>query len=203
MPDIRYWFVDENGLRAISLVVTGADSATVGNVANELANQMKRLPAIANVVADASLDRPELRILPRIGPGRSLGVSTESLSETDPGRHHRRRRPGAGQVRHRRPAIPVRVQLTDDARSDSQKLEQMRVPMGRGGDMPLSLIADIELGQGPTSIRRYDRERQAAVASDLIGNSALGDAMKGYSTLPVMKSLPKASASSSPATPKA
>ena len=27
IPDIRYWFVDENGLRAISLVVTGTDSA--------------------------------------------------------------------------------------------------------------------------------------------------------------------------------
>ena len=27
VPDIRYWFVDENGLRAVSLVVTGADSA--------------------------------------------------------------------------------------------------------------------------------------------------------------------------------
>ena len=28
IPDIRYWFVDENGLRAISLVVTGPESAS-------------------------------------------------------------------------------------------------------------------------------------------------------------------------------
>jgi multidrug efflux pump subunit AcrB len=63
--------------------------------------------------------------------------------------------------------------------------------MGRGGDLPLSLIADIKLGQGPTSINRYDRERQAGVACDLTGNSALGDAMKEIYALPVMKSLPK------------
>ena len=63
--------------------------------------------------------------------------------------------------------------------------------MGRGGDLPLSLIADIKLGQGPTSINRFDRERQAGVACDLTGNSALGDAMKEIYALPVMKSLPK------------
>src|ERR1700704_7999 len=37
VPDIRYWFLDENGLRAISLVVTGVDSNIVGNLASELA----------------------------------------------------------------------------------------------------------------------------------------------------------------------
>ena len=35
VPDIRFWFLDENGLRAISLVVTGADSNIVNNVASE------------------------------------------------------------------------------------------------------------------------------------------------------------------------
>ena len=46
-------------------------------------------------------------------------------------------------------------------------------------------------GQGPTSINRYDRERQAWVASDLFGNSALGDALQEIYALPMMKSLPK------------
>ena len=60
VPDIRYWFLDENGLRAVSLVVTGADIGIVSNVANELATQMKRIPLIANVTPETSLDRPEL-----------------------------------------------------------------------------------------------------------------------------------------------
>ena len=42
IPDIHHWFVDENGLRAISLVVVGSDSMTVANVASELASQMRR-----------------------------------------------------------------------------------------------------------------------------------------------------------------
>jgi hypothetical protein len=51
IPDIRYWFTDENGLRAISLIVTGEDSMTVGNVASELANEMKPIPLVANVTS--------------------------------------------------------------------------------------------------------------------------------------------------------
>src|SRR5437660_1553181 len=82
VPDIRFWFLDENGLRAISLVVTGVDSNIVGNVANELATQMKRIPIIANVISETSLDRPELRIRPRAELAARLGVSPERRSHT-------------------------------------------------------------------------------------------------------------------------
>ncbi len=191
VPDLRYWFVDENGLRAISLVVTGPDSRTVGNIASELANQMRRIPLLTNVVTDTSLDRPELRILPRIDLAVRLGISTESLSETirvatigDVG-------PALAKFDTGDRLVPIRVQLKESARTDLQRLEQMRVPMGRGGDVPLSAIADIRLAQGPTSISRYDRERQATVAADLAGNSALGDATSEIYKLPVMKALPK------------
>jgi multidrug efflux pump subunit AcrB len=73
-------------------------------------------------------------------------------------------------------------------------LEQLRVPLGAHGEkggVPLSVVADIKLDQGPTSINRYDRERQATVAADLVGTAALGDATRQIANLPVMKSLPK------------
>jgi hydrophobe/amphiphile efflux-1 (HAE1) family protein len=192
VPDIRFWFLDENGLRAISLVVTGVDSNIVNNVASELANQMKRIPLIANVISETSLDRPELRIQPRADLAARLGVSTESLSETirvatigDVG-------PALAKFDAGDRQVPIRVQLEDSARGDLQVLEQLRVPLGGGrGGVPLSVVADIKLDQGPTSINRYDRERQATVAADLVGNSALGDATRKINELPVMKSLPK------------
>jgi multidrug efflux pump subunit AcrB len=192
VPDIRFWFLDENGLRAISLVVTGADSNIVSNVASELAIQMKRIPLIANVISETSLDRPELRIQPRADLAARLGVSTESLSETirvatigDVG-------PALAKFDAGDRQVPIRVQLEDGARGELQILEQLRVPLGGGrGGVPLSVVADIKLDQGPTSINRYDRERQATVAADLVGTAALGDATKKINELPVMKSLPK------------
>jgi multidrug efflux pump subunit AcrB len=192
VPDIRFWFLDENGLRAVSLVVTGADSGIVSNVASELATQMKRIPELANVTPETSLDRPELRIQPRADLAARLGVSTEELSKTirvatigDVG-------PALAKFDAGDRQIPIRVQLEDTARSDLQMLEQLRVPFGGGrGHVPLSVVAEIKLDQGPTSINRYDRERQATVAADLVGTAALGDATKKIHDLPVMKSLPK------------
>ncbi len=192
VPDIRFWFLDENGLRAVSLVVTGADSNIVNNVASELANQMKRIPLIANVISETSLDRPELRVQPRADLAARLGVSTESLSETirvatigDVG-------PALAKFDAGDRQVPIRVQLEDGARGNLQVLDQLRVPLGGGrGGVPLSVVADIKLDQGPTSINRYDRERQATVAADLVGTAALGDATKKIYDLPVMKSLPK------------
>ncbi len=192
VPDIRYWFLDENGLRAISLVVTGTDSAIVNNVANELALQMKRIPLIANVIAETALERPELRVRPRADLAARLGVSTEGLSETirvatigDVG-------PALAKFDAGDRQVPIRVQLEDAARADLQTLERLQVPFGGGrGTVPLSVVADIRLDQGPTSINRYDRERQATVAADLVGSAALGDALKKIYELPVMKGLPK------------
>ncbi len=194
VPDIRFWFLDENGLRAISLVVTGVDSNIVGNVASELATQMKRIPIIANVISETALDRPELRIRPRAELAARLGVSTESLSQTirvatigDVG-------PALAKFDAGDRQVPIRVQLEDNARGDLQMLEQLRVPLGQRGErggVPLSVVADIQLDQGPTSINRYDRERQATVAADLVGTAALGDATRKINELPVMKSLPK------------
>jgi multidrug efflux pump subunit AcrB len=194
VPDIRYWFLDENGLRAISLVVTGTDSNIVNNVANELATQMKRIPIISNVVSETSLDRPELRIQPRADIAARLGVSTESLSQTvrvatigDVG-------PALAKFDAGDRLVPIRVQLEDAARGNLRTLEQLRVPLGQHGEkggVPLSVVADIKLDQGPTSINRYDRERQATVAADLVGSAALGDATKMIDELPVKKNLPK------------
>jgi multidrug efflux pump subunit AcrB len=192
VPDIHYWFLDENGLRAVSLFVSGTDSRTVDNVASELARQMQRIALISNVTAATSLERPELRIRPQSDLATRLGVSTENLAETirvatigDFG-------PALAKFDAGDQQVPIRVQLEDSARTDRQVLEQLRVPLPMGrGSVPLTAIADIRLDQGPTSISRYNRDRQATVSADLAGTAALGDALKKIYELPVMKGLPK------------
>jgi multidrug efflux pump subunit AcrB len=86
--------------------------------------------------------------------------------------------------------IPIRVQIEDSGRADRQVLEQLRVPTGRGGTVPLLAVAEIELGQGPISINRFDRQRQATVEADVVGNAALDEALAAIDALPVMKNLP-------------
>jgi multidrug efflux pump subunit AcrB len=190
IPDIRYWFLDDNGLRNITLIVTGDDNATVANVADELAGQMRRLSLVANVVSTAALNRPELRIYPRRELAVRLGVSTESLSETI-------RVATIGDIGPALPkfdagdrSVPIRVLLEENARADRQVLEQIRVPSQRGVGVPLIALADMSFAEGPTSINRYDRQRQSSVEADLSGGAALSQALAAIYDLPVMRNLP-------------
>jgi hydrophobe/amphiphile efflux-1 (HAE1) family protein len=190
IPDIRYWLLDDNGNRAVTFIVTGSDSLKVANVAAELASQMRRIPVITNVVSSASLDRPELRIHPRLDLAVRMGISTESLSETIRVATIGDVAPALAKFNTGDRLVPVRVLLEERARADRQVLEQLKVPTPRGGGVPLLAVSDIELGQGPISIHRYDRERQATVAADLVGAAALSDATGAIKALPVMSNLP-------------
>jgi multidrug efflux pump subunit AcrB len=191
LPDIRYWFFDENGKRNVTYVVTGPDSRTVGNVAAELATQMRRVPSVTNVISSAGLERPELRIYPRLDLAVALGITTESLSETI-------RVATIGDVSQAlakfnagNRVVPVRVLLEESARADRHVLEQLRVPSPLGGGVPLLAISTIDLGQGPVNIARFDRQRQATVEADLAGTAALSEATAAIRQLPVMKALPR------------
>ena len=128
--------------------------------------------------------------MPHLDLSARLGVSPESLAETV-------RVATIGDVAPALPKfdsdgslVPIRVQLDDRARNEIAVLRSLRVPAGQSGSVPLAAVADLTPRQGPTNITRYDRQRQATVEADLVGNTALGDALKRIGALPVMRSLP-------------
>jgi multidrug efflux pump subunit AcrB len=56
--------------------------------------------------------------------------------------------------------------------------------------VPLSAVADVELGQGPTAIDRYDRRLRIALEADLYGTDALGEVLGLIKALPTAQNLP-------------
>jgi multidrug efflux pump subunit AcrB len=190
IPDVRYWFLDDNGKRNVTFIVTGQDNATVANVASELAAQMRRLPMVANILSTATLNRPELRIYPDRELAVRLGVSTESLSETIRVSTIGDVAPALAKFDAGDRIVPIRVLLEEHARADRQVLEQIRVPSPRAGGVPLVALADMRFGEGAVSINRYDRERQANVEADLVGGAPLSQASDAVKALPVMKNRP-------------
>jgi multidrug efflux pump subunit AcrB len=192
VPDFRFWYLDENGQRNVSFIVTGKEIATVGNVAAELASHMRGLPMLDNVVSTATLNRPELRIRPRRDLAVRLGITTESLSETirvatigDLAPYLARYNDEAADR-----IVAIRVLLEEQARADQQVLEQLRVPSPVGGGVPLMALADFSFGEGPINIDRHDRQRQAAVEADLVSGAALSEAQDAVRALPMLKNLP-------------
>jgi len=190
VPDVRSWFLNDNGQRAVSVVVLGADTALVEKVGLELASQMKRLPMVANVVSSVALDRPEVRIIPRSDRAAELGVSTDAVAEAIRVATIGDVDANLAKFNAGNRLVPIRVALQRNARADIDMLGNLRVATNRGGSTPLSSVADITFSQGPASISRYDRQRRIAVEGDLVGGVALGEALSNIYELPAAKNLP-------------
>jgi len=190
VPDIRYWFLKDNGQRQFQLVIAGRDAVALTQAAAELTSQAKRIGLITNVVSSAELDRPELRLTPDTEVAAELGVSTEAISEAvriatigDIGANLAKFDVGDRQV-------PIRVQLDERARADRQMLEALKVASVTGAAVPLITVARFELGQGPTAIDRFDRSRRVVIGADLVGNTPLGKALEQVMAQPAAKRLP-------------
>ncbi len=150
---------------------------------------LRTLPGIGNVTSNASLQRPEIHITPDFARAAELGVSTETLASVV-------QIATAGDFESRLPKlnlpqrqIPVRVRLDKQVRTDLQSIAQLRV-QGRNGDVPLSAVAHIEIGSGPTQIQRLERKRNVTIDVELNGRT-LGEIAAATDKLPSLQTLPQ------------
>jgi multidrug efflux pump subunit AcrB len=172
-------------------VVSGPDNAAVTQTVARIASQVRHVPDLAHVVTNSALDRPELRFRPRPGVAAELGVSTEALSEAI-------RIATIGDISANLPKfnagnrqVPVRVQLDEAARGDPRILESLKVMTAVGVAVPLVSVAAVEMGQGPSSIERFDRQRRVMITADLNGTDALARAVNAVMELPAAKEKPE------------
>jgi hydrophobe/amphiphile efflux-1 (HAE1) family protein len=189
-PDIRYWFLKDNGQRDLSLIVAGTDIDLINDTANQLASEMRSIPFIENPTSTAELDRPELRIEPKRQIAADLGVSTEALSETIRVATLGDIDANLGKFNAGDRLVPIRVELDESARSRYGVLQDLRVATASGATTPLSVVADFSMSHGPTAINRYDRKRRVTIEGDLRGDAPLGDAVKAIHALPTAQKLP-------------
>ncbi len=124
LPDIRYWFIKDDGQRQFALVVAGSNGEAVSKVAAGITSDAKRVVAkdgsamLANVVSTAELDRPELLITPRLDVAADLGVSTDQISEAVRVATIGDVSANLARIELDDRQIPIRVQLDERARTN-------------------------------------------------------------------------------------
>ena len=189
-PDVRFWFLNDNGQRDLQLIIAGPDINVINDTANQIASEMRSIPTIENPISTAELDRPELRILPKPQIAADLGVSTEALSDTIRVATLGDIDANLAKFNAGDRLIPIRVELDEAARTHVGLLQDLRVPTSGGATTLLSAVADFSIAHGPIAINRYDRTRRVTIEGDLRGDAALGAAVAAIRALPTAKSLP-------------
>jgi HAE1 family hydrophobic/amphiphilic exporter-1 len=188
VPGIRYNFADKGG-QDLSIILTGDNPKALAEVADELVHQMAGLPQLSNIKTSASLLRPELQILPLYDRASELGVSVADIGNV--ARLATLGEINANLAKFNLPdrQIPIRVQITPEARADLNQIRNLRVTTSNGGSVPLEAVADITIGSGTSEIKRYNRSREVSIGADLSG-APLGPANAAVHALPVLQHLP-------------
>jgi multidrug efflux pump subunit AcrB len=151
---------------------------------------MARLKTVTAPRVSGQMQRPEIVIRPRMDLAANLGVTTQALSSAiriatlgDIDQNSARFSLSDRQ-------IPIRVALDQSARANLSTIQNLPVATQNGGSVPLSLVADIGLGSGPTKIDRVNQQRQITLGADLAPGVVSSVAMKEIHALPTMKNLP-------------
>ncbi|MEQ8743599.1 efflux RND transporter permease subunit [Parasphingorhabdus sp.] len=194
IPDARISFQSQNGGggtgRAISIMLTGSDPDLLDTTAAELVEQMKGINLVRAPRIAADLSRPEIIITPYMDLASQLGVTTASLSQTIRIATLGEIDQNAAKFSLSDRQIPIRVMLPLESRNDLTTIQNLPIPIASGGTVPLSRVASVSFGSGPTSIQRYNQNRRTFVGADLAPDVIKGEAMAQINALPIMKNLP-------------
>ena len=177
--------------RPVSVMLTGSDSALLDATAATLVEQMKGVKEITAPRISADLRRPEIQIRPRPDLAAELGVTTAALSQAIRVATLGEIDQNAAKFSLSDRQVPIRVRLPDEARRDPANIANLPVPTASGGSVPLSRVAEISFGSGPTTIQRYNQQRRVFIGADMAPGVVKSDADEAIAALPVMKDLPQ------------
>ena len=190
VPDTRIYYANDRGDRQLQMTVKADNTESLAQGSAIVESAIRSLPETANVNAGTGLDRPEIRVQPRFDEAARLGVSPEQIAQIvriatigDVGANLAKFTAGDR-------LVPIRVQLAEDARADLRTLQALRIRTGAGASVPLSEVADISFGQGPSSIERHDRHDSVVIGADLAKGAQVGDVAAKVKALPALQTLP-------------
>lgn len=176
--------------RDISIMLSGSDPKLLNDTAAKLVEEMKALKEVRAPRIAADLQRPELIIKPRLDLAAQLGVTTAALSQTIRIATLGDIDQNAAKFSLSDRQVPIRVMLPEQSRRDLSTVENLPVPTASGGSVPLSRVADISFGAGPTTIQRYNQNRRVFVGADLAPGVVKSTAQAAINKTATMSKLP-------------
>ena len=198
VADARVTFMKMNGGgpgggsgRPLSVMLSGSDPELLQKTAQTLVDQMSQLKEVVAPRISADLRRPEIVITPHLDLAASLGVTTQELSQVIRIATQGEIDQNSAKFSLSDRQVPIRVKLPVASRRDLATLQNLPVPTMSGGSVPLSRVATIGFGSGPTSIQRYNQNRRVFVGADLPQGVVKGTADAAIKALPIMKNLPQ------------
>ncbi len=176
LPDVQWAKINPRGAREVEFNMLSNDPAALRDAAGQLEAALRKNPKLRAPMAQGALTRPELQITPKSAEAAQVGVTAQQISQAvrvatigDFG-------PLLAKFNVDGRQVPIRVQIPEEARTSFAEINNLKLPTSTGVSVPLSSVADVRLAEGPSTVKRYDRQRQATIGADLPPGVELGEA---------------------------
>lgn len=157
----------------LQMLVQGPEIDQLQVYMQSFMEKLKTIPGVVDVGTNFELSQQELRVSVDRVRAADLGVSIDSLAanlRTLVGGEN------ATTIKQGDIQYDVQLRLDEQFRDDPSKLGNLLIPSASQGTVRVSDVAQLTMGNGPSNIQRYNRQRQITVYAGLDG-IPLGDAL--------------------------
>ncbi len=152
------------GGNPVEIMFLGSDLDELVSAGEALMEELRGLNGVYDIQMDYKPGRREYRVTLK-PEAYSLGLSVEKIA-----RHINRGYFGGEPLRVQRGQDDVRVKVRypeKEGRDSVSAFENMKIKTASGSMVPLSSVANIELGEAQTAIRRQNKKRVITVSADV------------------------------------
>ena len=181
-PEVKYTFKRPTYFSfktPIEVHVYGHDLGELSRYASTLALAMQAIPGLRDVRSSLEDGSPEVQINFRRERMAALDLDLESVSRT---LRNKIRGEVATRLKERDRQLDILVRTANASEIEVDQIQNMVVSQIDGIPIPLSTVADVTLGTGPSQITRIGQQRAAVIRANLSGRD-LGSASKDIEVL--------------------
>ncbi len=147
----------------IEVELSHEDFADLLNAVEELKGILRQYTGVEDIADSFEAGKPELKLNLK-DTGRTLGLTLSDLA--------RQVRQGfygdeAQRIQRGRDDIRVMVRYPENERKSLADVENMRIRLQDGTEIPFKTVAEVKYGRGYSTIRRVDRKRVVSVSADV------------------------------------
>jgi len=155
----------------LKIEITGDDRDILNDLANRLMDVVRKTKGTTSVKSSWKVGKPEIKIIPdrqRIASsGLTVGQVAAAIRASIQGQV-------ASEYRVGEDEYDIRVRFADADQNSIDQVRNILVRNARGAVLPISEVAHIDFGAGPTQISRKNKKRLVTVTAN-IAQRSLGE----------------------------
>ncbi len=191
VPDVRAFkaATQGGGARPFSYDILSASEADLDEAVRKIDEALRKEPIFQNASTEASLPRPEIQITPKAEEAARLGVTVQQIATVVRVATIGDVSAALGKLSIDNRLVPIRVQLDEVSRDNLARISALKV-MASTGPVPLSAVATVDVAEGPSTVKRLNRQRVATVGADIAPGFVLDQATARFQEILPTLNLP-------------